>query len=136
MEKMYPDCYMRIYPHVQHTVNALSDDCMYNMTHEDVDRMCDEIMNRCGVLNDPPAGHSRSTLGDFTRALTVREMSDRDRRRRIFPMEPFFFFPFGGRDFDRDFGRNRGFDRDRDRDRDFDRDREHGRDHERDRGWF
>jgi hypothetical protein len=50
-----------------------------------------------------PMGHNAGTLNDLTRAMVVRELIDRHRRRRggfdgRFPFFfPFFFFPFDGR---------------------------------------
>ncbi|WP_312644788.1 hypothetical protein [Hydrogenoanaerobacterium sp.] len=112
MEKMYPDCYTRIYPHVQDIVDSLSDESMYNLSNENINQLTDEAVRRSNVMNDPPMGHNRSTINDFTRALMVRDMFDRHRRRRFNPFFfPFFFFPFDDRDRDRD--RRRDHDRDR-----------------------
>ena len=100
VERMYPDSYNRIYPQVQNAVDALDDGRMYDLTSDDVDRLTEETMARSGVMSDPPEGHSRSTISDLARALVVRELSDRRRRRGFFPF-PFFFFPFDRRDRDR-----------------------------------
>ena len=120
LEKMYPDSYIRIYPHIQYMVNSMDDDGMYGLTHDDMDRMTEEVLSRSGMPSDPPAGHSRNMLGDLTRALLIRELLNRHRQRIPFP--PFILFPFVVRDFDRDI--DRGFDRDMRRDRD------------RERGWY
>lgn len=111
IEKMYPDAYTRVYPHVQYLVNSISDESMYNLTNEDIEHITQEAMKRSNTVNDPPPGHSMHTVGDMTRTLVVRDFHDRFRRNRFFPFfSPFFFFPFDGRDRDRfrDFDRDRG----------------------------
>lgn len=122
-EKMYPDAYTRVYPHVQYLVNSVGDESIHTMTNEDIDRITQEAMRRSNVINDPPAGHSMHTVGDLTRAMVVRDFHDRHRRSRFFPFfspffSPFFFFPFDDRDRFREFG---------ERERDRDMDREHFR---------
>lgn len=127
MEKMYPDSYLRVYPHVKDVVDSISDESMRHLSNDDVDRLADEAVRRSGALSDPPAGHTANTMTDLTRGLVVRDLVDRGRRRGFFPFfSPFFFFPFDFRDRDRF----------RDHDRDFDRDRDRHRDRDRDRDWY
>ena len=84
-------------------MNSVDDDEMYALTNDDIDRMADEAVGRSYVMNDPPAGHTRGTLGDIARALVLRDLADRHRRGRFFPFvsyypfAPPFLFPFDGR---------------------------------------
>lgn len=107
IQKLYPDSYIRIYPHVQYMVDSMNDENLYNLTNNDIDRLSDEAIRRSSILNDPPRGHNRETIRDLTRFMFIRDLHDRFRRRRFSP--PFFFFPFD------DFDRRRDFDFDRDR---------------------
>ncbi|MDR1736265.1 MAG: hypothetical protein LBR85_05280 [Oscillospiraceae bacterium] len=97
-EKMYPDCYTTIYPHVRFMVNSLSEDSMYSLTGGDIDRLADAAMCRSGVLESLPAEHNRHTLGDVTRALVIRELIDRNRRTRFLPYLLLSLFEGRGRD--------------------------------------
>lgn len=112
--KMYPDSYRRIYPHVQETLGLVGDEYISELTGADMDRMVDDTMVRGNLMADPPRGHTPDTARDMARALLVRDLYDRHRRRGFFPGFPFPFLiiPFGGR----------GRERDRDYDRDYNRD--------------
>jgi len=110
LERMYPDVYAMIYPHVRDMAESMSDDAVDTMASADLGRMTDEALRRSGLLVATPAGHNPDTLHDMARTLMVRDIADRHRRRRGFPFFfPFFFFPDGRRlrDFDRGF--DRGF---------------------------
>lgn len=110
LRRMYPDSFAVMNPHAQHIVDSLSDESMYSLTEDDIDRMSQEVMARVHRPGDPPFG-ARHPGNDLARAIVVRNLLDRHRfRRRPFPIFfPPFFFPFDERDRDH---------RDRDRDRD------------------
>lgn len=113
MERMTPETVSMLMPHVREMTDTVSEDGMYNLTNADISRMSDDAVRRSGLSANMPVGHNSNTLNDLARALVIRELIDRDRRRRGFPFFfPFFFFPFDGRGFDhrRDFDRFRDFD--------------------------
>jgi hypothetical protein len=97
LETMYPEVYRKMAPHVEELADSLNDERLYSLTPEDVGRMADEAVARSAALADPPAGHNPNTVRDMARTMLVRNFYDRDRRRRIFPAFPFFFFPYGER---------------------------------------
>jgi hypothetical protein len=111
MERLYPETAALIAPHARDLVEALNEEALEAVSSADISRMAGEAMRRSGMEGNMPRNHNNETLGDLTRAMVVRELVDRHRRRfgRRFPMFPFFFFPFDGRGFD---GRHFGFDRD------------------------
>ena len=97
LENMYPDLYIRLNPHIKNAANDISDDMMYNMTVDDVNRITDEAVAKSNIPDDPPMGHNADTIADVARILLLRELFDRDRGRGFTPfMSPFFLVPFDG----------------------------------------
>ena len=113
MERLYPETAAIISPHARDMVDSLSDEAVEAVSSADISRMAGEAVRRSGMEGNMPPGHSPETLGDLTRALVVRELIDRHRRRGFGRQPfffPFFFFPFDGRHhgFDhRGFGHGR-----------------------------
>ena len=114
MERLYPETAAMMAPYARELVDAINEDALEAVSSMDISRMTDEAMRRSGMTANMPGGHNANTLSDLGRAMVVRELIDRHRRRGFgrfdgrFPFFPFFFFPFDGRgfrDFDRGFGR-------------------------------
>jgi hypothetical protein len=103
MERLYPETAALIAPYAREMVDALNDDAVEAVSSTDIARMADDAARKSGMSANMPMGHNAGTLNDLTRALVVRELIDRHRRRRggfdgRFPhFFPFFFFPFDGR---------------------------------------
>jgi hypothetical protein len=116
MERLYPETAAILAPHAREMVDALSEEAVDAVSSMDIGRMAADVMRRSGMEGNLPHGHTRDTLGDMTKALVVRELIDRHRRRGFDGrfggradgrfMFPFFFFPFDGRHFGFD---HRGF---------------------------
>jgi hypothetical protein len=111
MERLFPETAAIIAPHARDMVDTLNDDAVEAVNSADIQRMAGEAVRRSGMEGNMPSGHSADSLNDLTKALVVRELIDRHRRRGFggrFPFVfPFFFFPFDGRGHGFD---HRGFD--------------------------
>jgi len=100
VEKMYPEAFVRVFPHVMFLVDCLCDENLGEMTDGQIESLTEEAMKRSGVKNDPPAGHTPNTMRDMTRAFMVREIREAHRRRRFPVFPPFFLMPYNSTMFD------------------------------------
>lgn len=77
----YPEIHRILSPHIEEAATRYDGSSFDN---QKLDSMVDSVVNRSGIMRNPPRGHSRNSINDFTRFWLLC---------RIFGQCPPIFFP-------------------------------------------
>ncbi len=84
MDNMYPESYKKILPFVENMAESLNENQIYHMTNNDINGITREIIRKGNLHENLPSTYHGNTIHDIVKALLLKELSERHRRRPDF----------------------------------------------------